>query len=102
MHSVSNVFTIMDSGMACGICIHSSHLTPNLLPNFVYIGLDPPLYYSTAIYYNKNCYRTRFLQDFLNVAKDLVQEETEIRKKEVPLTMQPPEDSEECCKTEGS
>ncbi len=101
VHSVSNVFTIVDSGMACGICTHSSHLTPNLLPNFAFIGLDPPLYYSTAIYYNKNCYRTRFLQDFLNVAKDLVQEETEIRKKEVPLTMQPPENSEECCKTEG-
>ena len=39
-----------------------------------FIGFDPPLYYSTAIYYNKSAYRTRLLQDFLNVARELAQE----------------------------
>ena len=72
VHSISHVFTIVDSGMAAGICTYN--LTPNVRPDYAFIGFDPPLYYSTAVYYNKSAYRTRLLQDFLNVARELAQE----------------------------
>ena len=74
VNQISHVLTIVGTGMAAGICTYN--LTPNIRPDFAFIGLDPPLYYSTAIYYNKSAYRTRFFQDFLNVAKELVQEES--------------------------
>ena len=72
---ISNVLTIVGTGMAAGICTHNRFL--NMQEDFSFIGMDPPLFYSTAVYYNKSAYQTRFLQDFLSIAREIALENTE-------------------------
>jgi len=63
------VLDLAESGACGGLCPYRPSL--DAARNLVYIGLDPPTYYATGIYYNKNSYHTRFMKDFLRAGSEL-------------------------------
>lgn len=66
-HNISATFQILLNSSY--VTLLPINLIPNLKSNYSYIGLDPPLYYNIGIYYNKNIYKTKLMQDFLVAAK---------------------------------
>lgn len=45
-----------------------------------YIGLDPPLYYSRGLYYNKSTYQTTVSRDYIRMVRRLVETNSLFRK----------------------
>lgn len=68
-HNINTALAVVASGLGVSLCPYN--LIPNMNDEFSYVGLNPPLYYHTGIYYNKSSYQTNFQQDFLKVAKQL-------------------------------
>lgn len=69
-HDVKTAFSIISSSSCVGLCPY------NLIPDIndmqlSYIGLDPPMHYRTGVYYNKTVYQTKFMRDFLSIARKL-------------------------------
>ena len=69
-HDITAAFAVVENNPYIALCPY------NLMPNsqyakISYIGLDPPLFYRTGLYYNKSIYQSKFVQDFLKVAKKL-------------------------------
>lgn len=68
-HNIPTAFTVVDRGLCLSLCPYG--LLPDVKGEFSYIGLNPPLYYHTGVYFNKASYQTNFIRDFLKAAKQL-------------------------------
>ena len=69
-HDIYTALSVVESSSYVTLCPYD--LIPNAkYAQLSYIGLNPPLYYQTGIYYNKSVYQTKFMRDFLQAAKKL-------------------------------
>jgi len=73
-------FAMTSVGCNLGISLFPPDTLDTPGEGFKYIGLDPPLYYSRGLYYNKSTYRTAFSRDYIRMVKRLVETNSLFRK----------------------
>lgn len=69
-HSIASAFSVLENSSYITLCPYS--LIHSKKSAFTFVGLNPPLYYNTGFYYNKNIYQSEIMKSSLKVAKKLV------------------------------
>lgn len=67
-HNSATAFSVVESNLSVSLLPHDLYPSKQ---NLSYVGLNPPLYYPHAMYYNKSSYLNRFFLDFLKEVKKL-------------------------------
>lgn len=73
-------FALTSVGCNLGISIFPPDTLDAPGEGFKYIGLDPPLYYSRGLYYNKSTYQTAFSRDYIRMVRRLAETNSLFRK----------------------
>ena len=73
-------FALTSVGCNLGISIFPPDTLDAPGEGFKYIGLDPPLYYSRGLYYNKSTYQTAVSRDYIRMVRRLAETNSLFRK----------------------
>lgn len=73
-------FAFASVGCGLGISIFPPDTLDTRIEGVRYIGLDPPLYYKRALYYNKSKYQTAAFRDYVKAVRRLAETNSLFRK----------------------
>lgn len=73
-------FALASVGCGLGISIFPPDTLDSRIEGVRYIGLDPPLYYKRALYYNKSTYQTAAFRDYVRIVRRLAETDSLFRR----------------------